>query len=549
MENVTLANPKVSKIAGRVGKEGGVLTLSVSPEPRALGGLIADETPASVVLRMAFEGLAEINRLTGEIEPALAQSWEIGSNGCSLTFHLRRGVAWFDGEPLTADDVLFTFNDLVYNPSVDTGHRDRLTIDGKRLDVEKIDAFTVEFISPRPFPLALRQIGLTQIMPRHLFDPSYGVGSGTPAVGTGPFMVEEYIPGDRLVMVRNPNYWKVDSDGRRLPYLDRIVWLVTPDEDAELSSFRKGEIDICSLSGYDYLEFEAGKDKGNYSLYNYGPTYGADFLIFNQNPAVSDESHQHLVHPAKLKWFNDVNFRRALAHLIDKRSLMEVYNGLAYPQTSPVSPAAANFLNPAVTTYEYNPASAREILRRAGFADRDGDGWMEDGGGNRVEFELLVSKERSRRMVGEAIGEGLRKAGIKVSLRAVDFSALVEKLVDTLRWEAAIVSLSGSLEPQSLGSFWKTASKLHAWNPNQVSPATPWERRIDEIFDLAWTTSDEEERRKLYYEFQEIATREIPVIFTVNPVAIYAVRNRVRNIVSVPFGGVLHNVQEIYIEA
>ena len=217
---------------------------------------------------------------------------------------------------------------------------------------------------------------------------------------------------------------------------------------------------------------------------------------------------------------------------MDKATVVEeVYEGLAYPQWAPVSPAAGDFHNSDISRYEYNPAEANAILDGLGWTDTDGDGIREDGDGNPIEFELITNTGNSvRGRVGEVIAAGLTGIGVKANYKLVEFGDLVDRLVSTYEWEALIVGFTGSSDPHSGIVFWHSEEDFHLWYPNQPEPATEWEAEIDELYVKGSRELDRETRIGYYHRAQEIVAENLPVIYTALPERLGAVRNVFGNI-------------------
>ena len=521
-----------------IGLPGGTLTVATISEPLTLNLAIATDTASGGVLGHLFEGLTEISWLSGEAEPALAESWERSQDGLAWTFRLRPDVRWHDGTPFTAHDVAFTFNDIIYNPDIESNAR--TAFEFRFLDPETgawvTEAMTVTALDdhrvrcelPVPFAPFLRSMG-TPIYPRHILAPHVEDGTfaavwdidADPAevIGTGPFTLARYDPGDRVVLRRNPDYWLTDDAGNPLPYLDEIVYVVVPDLESELASFRAGESDAHGVLGAEFAELEALQAEGNFTIHRRGPGFGEEFLTFNLNPAA--------VAADRLSWFEQARFRQAVAHSVDRsRIIDEVLHGLGYPQWSSVSPAAGAFHNPDVRRYGYDLAAANRLLDELGWADTDGDGFREDQSGNAVAFTLLTNAQNSvREQIGTIIQQGLTEIGIETDYRLIDFGDLVYRLTATYDWEAVIIGFSGGPDPHGGIALWHSSAALHLWHPNQAAPATEWEAEIDDLYVRASQELDAEERVRLYHRAQAVAADHLPVIYTAQAERLTAVRN------------------------
>ncbi len=538
---------------------GGSLVLATSSDPKTFNDIVATDANSSTVTSLIFEGLTTADPFTLKVIPNLAQSWTISSGGLTWTFHLREDVKWSDGVDFTADDVVFTFNDLIYNPDIPSSSKDVLTIHGKPLKVEKIDKYTVRFTLPVKFAPFLRSLSQS-ILPKHCLVQavqqkkfSFTWGMDTPPgeiIGTGPFMLSEYHPGERLVFKRNPYYWKKSAQGAALPYLDKIIYLIIPDSQAQLLKFMDGELDATSVSGSDYPLLKPLETKKNFHIYEAGADYDSNFVTFNQNPGVNPQTHHPFIDPVKLSWFMNPEFRRAVAHAIDKKRIIEIINnGFGQPQISAMSPSSGFFYNPDVTVYDYNLDEARAILKKAGFKYQNSNQTLEDAQGHPVEFNLYTadSGTTGREQMAAIISSDLERVGMKVNLVPVEFNTLVNKLMSSFDWDMVMIGLTGGVEPHFGQNVWASKGGLHLWNPHQAKPATAWEARIDEIYDQGAQELDENKRRGLYDEFQRIVADQLPVIYTVLSTDMYAVRNKFGNLKPTVNGGAFHNIEEIYI--
>ena len=529
-----------------IGNPGGSLTFATISEPLTLNLAIANDASSSGVLGYLFEGLTETSWLTDEVEPALAESWEHSDDGLTWTFHLRKDVTWHDGQPFTAHDVDFTFNRITYNDDIPASARssfnfrflDEATGQWKeaQMTVTALDDYTIQCVLPVPFAPFLRAMG-TAIYPKHVLEQYVDDGSFAsvwdietdPAeiIGTGPFTIERYDPGERVVMRRNPNYWLKDAAGNSLPYLDSVTHVIVEDLDAELEKFLSGEADTHGVLGEEYADLIAMGAVGNFTIHRRGPAFGTTFLAFNMNPGTNPETGAPYVAPERLRWFQNNQFRQAVAHVVDKDQIIsEVLHGLGYPQWSSVSPATGDFHNPNVRRYEYDIDKANEILDGLGWVDTDGDGIREDDAGNKISFTLVTNTGNSvRATVGELIHQGLKQIGLEVDYKLIEFGELVTQLVSSYEWEAMIIGFSGGSDPYGGIGFWHSSEDLHLWYPNQPQPATAWEAEIDELYIMGSRELDRDKRVQHYRRAQEIAAENVPVIYTTLSERLTAVRN------------------------
>ena len=548
-----------------IGTRGGTLTFATISEPLTFNLAIANDASSAGVLGYLFEGLTETSWLTDEVEPALAESWERSADGLTWTFRLRTDVKWHDGEPFTAHDVDFTFNRIIYNYDIPASSRPAFHFrvfdeeSGKweesPMTITAVDDYTVECILPAPFAPFLRSMG-TAIYPRHILEKHVDDGTFAatwdiqtdPAeiVGTGPFTIESYVPGEQVVMQRNPGYWKKDDAGNSLPYLDQVVHVIVPALEEELVRFRAGESDYHGVLGEELAALEPLQEAENFTIYRRGPAFGTTFMGFNMNPGSNPETGTPYLAPEKLEWFRNKEFRQAMAHLVDKETIIaEVQHGIGYPQWSSISPAAGDFHNPDVRRYEYDLDRANEILDGLGWVDTDGDGVREDGDGNAIEFTLVTNSGNSvREKVGEIVHEAMGKIGLRVDYRLIEFGELVGQLTATYDWEAMIIGFTGGPDPYGGITFWHSAEGLHLWHPNQPEPATEWEAEIDVLYVKGSQELDRGRRVEYYHRAQEIAAENVPVIYTTLPERLGAVRNVFGNVTPTLYG--LWDIRYLY---
>ena len=540
-----------------VGKRGGNRTYSTIGDPLTFNPALANDSASSGPLSYLFEGLTESSWLTGRIEPALAERWEHSADGLTWTFHLRPGVRWHDGQPFTAHDVEFTFNRIIYNDDVKASNRatfnfrirDEATGQWReeRMTVAALDAHTVRFQLPVSFAPFLRYMG-ADILPKHILEPHVDAGTfdtvwdintdPTEVIGTGPFTIASYQPGERIVLRRHPDYWLKDAQGNTLPYLDEIVRIIVPDLTAALARFRAGETDTHSVLGEEFAPLEPLQTAENFTIHRRGPGFGTTFLAFNVNPGRNPDTGVHYVAPEKREWFRNRQFRQAVAHVIDKDAIInEIQRGLAYPQWSSVSPAAGDFHNPNVRRYQYNLNLANSILDGIGWRDTDGDGIREDHAGNAIAFTLVTNENNSQRVaVGRLIEQGMEDVGLQVDYRPLGWGDLVSRLSATYEWDAVIIGFTGGPDPHGNFGLWHSSGGFHLWHPNQAQPATDWEAEIDDLYVRASQELNHDRRVALYHRAQAIASENVPLIYTTLSERVTAVRNVFGNTTATLYG-------------
>ena len=539
-----------------VGTHGGTITYATISEPLTFNLPLANDAGSSGYLGYVFEGLTETSWLDDGIEPLLAESWERSDDGLEWTFHLRRDVAWHDGEPFTAHDVDFTFNRVVYNDDIPTNDREGFIfvytdeetgeqVDG-RMTVAALDDYTVRFALPVSYAPFLRSMGYA-IYPKHVLEPYVDAGTfeelwgvdtdPSEVIGTGPFTITGYTPGERLTLRRNPDYWMRDGAGNSLPYIDEIVYLIVETLEEELALFQAGETDVHGVLGEEHPVLEPLQEEGGFTIHRRGPGFGTTFLSFNVNPGADPDGEPYM-RPEARAWFETLAFRQAVAHSVDKaRVVEETLGGLGYPQWSSISPATGDFHNPDVRRYEYDLDAANALLDGLGWTDTDGDGVREDADGNPIAFTLVTNEGNTvRERATGIVADGMRSIGLGVDVQIIDFGVIVGQLTATYDWEAVVIGFTGGPDPYGAISFWHSDADFHLWHPNQPEPATAWEAEIDELFTAASQSLDHEERVRMYHRAQEIAAEQTPVVYTALSERLTAVRDVFGNVTPTLYG-------------
>ena len=371
------------------------------------------------------------------------------------------------------------------------------------MTVTALDDHTVQFHLPAPFAPFLRSM-CTAIYPKHILEPYVAAGAfgqvwdidtdPTEVIGTGPFAISSYVPGERVVLSRNPNYWLEDDEGNSLPYLDEVVRLIVPDLGAELTKFRAGESDIHGVLGEEFETLEPIQQAEDFIIHELGPGFGTTFLTFNTNPEQNADTGEPYVSSEQLAWFRNVQFRRAVAHVIDKDTIIdEVYHGHGFPQWSSISPATGDFHNPDVRRYEYDIAQANAILDSLGWVDTDGDGIREDNAGNPIRFTMATNDGNTvRQAVGTIIHQGLQAVGIGAGYEIIGFGEIVSQLTSSYDWEAILIGFGGGIDPYGGIVLWHSSEDLHLWYPNQPQPMADWEPKSMSCTSRparSWTTT------------------------------------------------------------
>lgn len=544
-----------------IGKFGGTIVLSTIGEgPKTFNPFNTKDNISSQMSEVMYDGLVTTNPFTGETIPKLAKSFEV--NGNDYLVHLRKGIKWSDGKPITADDVVFTWQDIIFNGFGNTSIRDSVVVDGKLPTVKKIDNYTVKFTTPKPFAPFLRLLA-SPIAPKHVFEPAVKKGKAyfdtfqstninpKMLVTSGAFKLIEYVPAQRLVYERNPDYYMINKDGEKLPYLNKMVYMIVGDINNEVLKFEGGELDVISLQGANVARFKEMEKHSDFTVYNIGPDTGTMFLTINLNDRKNDEG-KFYVNPKKQLWFSDLNFRKACDYAIDRKNMvLNVANGLGVPLFTAES-LNSIFLNKELKPYEKDLEKSKQLLRKSGFY-WDKKGHLRDKFHNHVEFDLYTNAGNTEReAIGVMVKQDLEDLGMKVNFKPIEFNSLVNKMVSTLDWDMVVMGLTGSpLEPNGGKNVWLSDGTLHMFNQrlekDMNSKRLPWEKRIDYLYKQGALAIDFKDRKKYYDEYQAIAYEQKPFIYIYSPIRIVAIRNKFKNVFPSTLGGVTHNIEEIFI--
>ena len=547
------------------GKYGGTMVVSTIGEgPKTFNSWNSKDATSSVASDIMFESLVTTDPYTGEVIPRLAKTIKTMPDKKTYLITLRKGLKWSDGKEITADDVEYTWNTLVFGGYGNTSTRDAMYIDGELPKVTKIDKYTVKFVTPKPFSPFLRQISVP-VAPKHVLKPVSDKGKrafdsfwgpSTPPedfVVSGAFKLKEYVPAQRIVYERNPNYAMIDEKGQRLPYLDKYIILIVGDLNNELLKFKSKELDVVSLRGANVSIFKEKEKNSDYKIYNLGPDTGTMYFGFNLNTRKNDKG-KYYVNPIKQKWFGDINFRSAVDYAIDRENMVfNVANGVGAPLFTPEA-LSSIYLNEKVAKgHPQDVEKALELLKKSGFY-RDKNNKLFDKDGNRVEFDLYTNAGNTEReSLGVMVKQDLEDLGMSVNFKPVEFNTLVNRLTNTLDWDVVIMGFTGNpLEPYSGKNVWQSNGSLHLFNMRHSESDNTnifaWERRLNEIFDKAAVELDFDRRRALYEEYQQLIYDMKPMIYLYSPIRITAIRKKFGNIHPTELGGVTHNLEEIYIK-
>jgi len=545
----------------RTGTRGGKLVYRVPSPPKTFNYLLANDEPSILTAFFLLNSrLVEFDHSTQTYVPGLAETWTTSPDHRSVDVRLRDGLKFSNGQPLTSSDVAFTLEAAYDQRNKAETFRDALLINGKPISVKVIDDRNLQFVLPETIAAPENYLYNIAVLPRSVLEADQKAGrfseawkiTAEPAsvVSSGPFIVASASAAEQIVLKRNPYYWKRDAQGTQLPYLDELTLKVVPDSNQARVGLDQTTIDIVDrLRPTDYASLlNAG---GAVRAYDLGPSLGVDYIWFNLNPAKPDGTP---VNQVKLAWFSDSRFRRAVSMTVDRDSIARsTLQGLATPLYGVVSPANRIWANPDLPKIPYDLGQAASLLQEAGFTKRGANDAPElvDAQGNRVEFSLLVPAESEpRKLMAAVIQEDLAKLGIKMQVVPIEFPTVTNAWTKSYEYDAILLGLSlTDLEPSTYANLLLSSGDAHQWRPNQKSPSTEWEAKVDQLFAEQAIESDPGKRKSEFYEIQRIVADASPVIPIVTRHVVSAANSRVGNFSPSPmFPYSMWNAEEIFIK-
>ncbi|HKC56366.1 MAG TPA: ABC transporter substrate-binding protein [Vicinamibacterales bacterium] len=518
-----------------VPSRGGQIVTSGRAGPRTFNRLIGQEQFSQVLSMLTQGRLVRVNYQTFEVEPWLAEKWDVSGDGLTYTFHLRPGVTWSDGVPFTSDDVLFSVQ-AIFDPTSESFIADTLKVEGKPIAASARDAATVVITFPAPSGPGLRLLDSLWIVPKHKLEGALKAGTFAKAwgtdtppseiVGMGPFVLREYVPNQRLIFDRNPRYWRKAADGTPLPYLDRIVYEIIPDQDAELLRLQSGDLDLTQseLRPGDYVPAKRAEDKGTLKVTEIGLSPQADAFWFNLKPEAWKDD-------PRFAFVRRPEFRQAISYAVDREKFAEnVFLGAAVPIWGPVTPGNTVWFWPDVPRYFHDVNKAKEVLKGLGLEDRNGNGVVEDAQGHEARFTVITQRGIGGYERGLAeLRTQLAQVGIAIEPAPLENATTIQRMV-TSDYEA-MYSYFGStdVDPASQLDMWLSSGDAHFWHFGDSNPE-PWEARIDALMKEQMATLDQARRKEIFNDVQRIFAENLPVIYFATPRMYYAYNARLQGV-------------------
>jgi peptide/nickel transport system substrate-binding protein len=554
-----------------LGKFGGTLYQAAMGEgPKTLNPWASFDGTSSAISSMLTCQAVQSNNYTGQIMPWVAKSYSILPDKKHIRLTFRKGLKWSDGHPLTVDDLLFTWNVIIQKGLGNPSTRDILLVDGAFPTMRKIDAFTVEVATKRPYSPLLLNLGQA-IAPKHIFEPilkkggedAFGAAWSTQEaeqhperfVSCGAWVLDKYQSKERIIFKRNPHYFVVNQKAERLPYLEREVITFAKDMSYIQLLFEQGALHTHSGTPQNLGRLQRLKSP-KFKLIDLGPADGTTFMAFNLNTR-KDPNGVPIVDAKLLHWFQNRAFRQALNVAVNRPQMVEnVLKGLGTPLLTSMG-LNSIYLNESMKNQApYDLKKAKQLLKDSGFR-LNAKHELYDDRGNRVAFTVVTNSGNSdRESALVQLQHDYNALGIKLSLQPVEFNTLVDRM-KTGRWEAMVMGLSGgsNLEPHQGANVFKSNAALHLFNQRpmeslsaRASDLYPFEARVDKLYDLGTTEFDFAKRKPYYDEIQNILYNESPMVYLFTGKVLVAVRSDLQNVDVTPLGGALHNIESLWIQ-
>ena len=474
---------------------GGTLVMGARNIPTIINPILTTHTVSADLTSIIFNTLVRVNS-TGEIEPNLAENWQISTDGLMYTFYLKRGIKFHDGIECTAEDVQFTYRQLIdsQNNSPYRFHFELIQ------EIEVLNKYALRIILSKPFPPLLFKLADREIVPKHILEGEdlQKTSFNYHPIGSGPFKFKSWDrETNQIELVANPDYF----EGR--PYLDKIIVKIYPDSSHLWSAIMRQEIDLIL-----YLNDE------DYQIIKKDPAFKTYKISWDKYWAIAYNLNDAILH--------DQEIRRAIAFGINRKKIMEKISISGIESTGPFHPKSIGF-NPGVKPLEYNPVKAKMNLMHRGWHDVDGDGILEK---NKVDLEIrLLVNESSKiyKKMAVLIRQQLAEIGIKTKIIFYkDENVLNKGFLERNRPQAWLRFFKGfGLDPYEAAGSWYSVSTefCKAWDYKN--------EEIDRLFKSGRVIKDENARAELYKNIHKIIYDEQPACFLFFPSISHAVSAKI----------------------
>ncbi|PYY08891.1 MAG: hypothetical protein DMG69_12710 [Acidobacteria bacterium] len=502
----------VLTLGSATAQSGTELRFCLWSEPKTFNPLLVQDDSSETVRYLTGGVLVRLNRQTQQLEPELATAWKTSRDGRTITFALRQNVKFSDGTAFSAEDVAHTIQQMM-DPNLHSPTGDSFRSGEGKVETKVLWADKIAILFPAPIA------GLDK-----LFDQVAIMSAKSPKkerAVLGPYYVAEYKAGSHLNLERNPNYWKHDSSGHQLPYIDSVRLDIQQNRDIEILRLLRGEIHLVNSLNAEYFDKVIAEKPA--LVHDAGPSMDSEQIWFNQVASAPLPAY-------KKAWFGSTNFRRAISESINREDLSRVvFRGHARPATGPVSPGNQFWFNTRLQPHPFDQKAAMKRLEQDGF--RVQNGALRDKDGNAVEFSVVTNAgNRYRERMATMIQQDLAGIGIKLHVVTLDFPSLIERIARTFNYEACLLgAVNIGLDPSEQMNIWLSSAENHQWNPGQKAPETAWEAEIDRLMRAQASELNEKKRKEYFDRVQEIAWEQEPFIYLVNRNALSAISTSVQN--------------------
>jgi peptide/nickel transport system substrate-binding protein len=506
-------------------------------DPRTLNPITSAEQNAILDYTDVDHGASLIIRgpNSDDYLPYAAQSYTVSDDGTVVDVVLRDGLKWSDGSAITPQDYYIRYV-LETDPDIGSNAYDGWFVGEDPIKLEVTGDNSLRFTFPRPDRLAFPVVALTPV-PDKVFGDAYRSGGAeavkalwgtdadvTQTIWSSPWVPTSFTPGERITFERNPYFgeWNVDEQGNPLPYLDGMSISIVTDSDAALNLFLAGQIDAFEPRNLDDIGTinvaVQNQDIDATVIENASPVASSQFIVFNWNKAAD---------PVKQKLFRSADFRRAMAHLIDRPAIIElVYGGAASPMYTSIYTVLENWVNNDVTKYDFDPEAASQLLARIGYSQKNGDGILVDADGNPLSFTLATNAGNNQReQIAQIFADSAREVGVDVKVESLDFNLLVDQLLSTgddRPFDAILIGLfRGSRDWPFGDNVIKCDGNLHMYNTSGAC-LFPQETLMAELQQKGRGTLDNAAAKAIGDQIQQIESELEPILYTVSPAAHYS---------------------------
>ena len=480
-------------------------------DPKTLDPALVDDQASETVRFLTAGVLLRFDRATQAVVPSLAENYEVSADGRLVTLHLRKGLQFSDGSPIAAGDVVWSLRRVV-DPATAAPVAEEF---GPGVTVDALDALTVRVMLPK------RVVAILKVFDEVAIEPANRPSAAK--VTSGPFVVADYRRGEGLRLVRNAHYWRHDASGRGLPYLDAVKLDIVANSEQNELRFLRGQYQVLESVTAD--DFRALAVKAPGSMKDMGSSLNTEQMWFNEAAGAPLPAWEKA-------WFQSRGFRMAMSMALKRGDMVRIaYDGHATVASGFVSPANTVWHDANVGPVREDVAAALKLLGAEGF--RQVGGKLVDKDGHAVRFSLLTNAgNRSREKMGALIQQDLAAIGVEVNVVTLDFPAMIERLMHTQSYEAALLGLSNvEPDPSTMENVWVSSSPNHQWNPGETTPATPWEAELDRLMRVQAAAGNMVDRKKAVDRVQEIVAEEQPFIYLVYPNALYGVSPKLDGVV------------------